>query len=296
MTAEGWYQDPDGSPGRFRYWDGNTWSTQTTANPQNTPPPTPDDNQPGGGRFGERGWIIALAILALVTILVVVLLISATGSMPGTGGKATEDTNSSAPTVSAWDETSTPTYTPPPLPTDTGGEWVDCPWSTGAGRTTQREGRLSSGRLSVTIPPRYEMGFGGFVLAYDFHGVSREVTFGIASSIGVGRISFADGFNQLSTTATQAMQCWSMTNHSLTTDHVVLIAGEQVTVSGQPGWHVRWEIFYEYEMISGEILDVIVVDMGQGADYFGLFLSCRPTGDPDFESSIASATASLQVI
>jgi len=284
------------APGRFRYWDGDTWSAQTTSNPQNTPPPRPDDNQAGSARHGERGWIVALVILALVTILVVALLVFTTGNTAGTGGgKATEDTNSSTPTISAWDETSTPSYTPPPSPTESGGKWVDCPQSTGVGRTTQEAGRLTSAGLSVAIPPRYGHGFDSFVVAYDFHGVSRDVTFGIASSIGVGRISFADGFTQLSTTANQAMQCWSMTNHSFTTDYVVLIPGEQITISGHPAWHVRWEIFYEFELVSGEILDVIVVDMGQGADYFGLYLSCRPTGDPEFESSIASAISSLRV-
>ena len=24
---QGWYPDPAGAPGRFRYWDGTTWST-----------------------------------------------------------------------------------------------------------------------------------------------------------------------------------------------------------------------------------------------------------------------------
>jgi len=297
MASSGWYPDPEGSPGRYRYWDGETWSTQTTASPQNTPPPTGND-QPGDGRRSERGWIVALVVLALVTTLVVGGLVWATGGVPGTGGHATEDTNSSTPTVSAWDETSTPSYTPPPLPTDNGGIWVDCPWSSGYGHTTQQAGRMTAAGLSAAIPSGYGSGhLSDFEMAYDFHGVGRDIgSTGYFSSIGVGLISFADGFTQLTITANQVMQCWAMTNHPRDNDPEVLIAGEQIDISGHAAWHIRWHIIYKKDKpIPGEILDVIVVDMGHQADYFGVYISCRPYGFADYESSIASAIASLRV-
>ena len=293
MASSGWYPDPGGSPGRFRYWDGNTWSAQTTANPTSTPPAGQGDHVTGGRR-SERGWIVALVVLALVTILVVAGLMFASGSVPGTGGKTTEDTNSSPPTVDAWDETSTPTDTPPPTGIDN-GEWVDCPWSRGKGNTTQVAGRLTSAGLSVDLPPEYEEYEFAFVMAYDFHAVSRSTPYALDSAIGVGRISLADGFTQLSTAANQAMQCWSVTTHSHTEGHAVLIAGVQITVSGQPAWHVQWEIFSKYEDVPNEILDVIVIDMGPGADYFGLYLSCHPAGDRNFEARITAAMSSLRV-
>jgi len=124
MTATGWYPDPDGSP-RFRYWDGDTWSTQTTTNPRTTPPPRTDDNQASGGHRNERGWVAALVVLALVTAVLATVLVWATGGVPALGGQAVEDTNSATPTVSAWDETSTPSYSQPP--TDTGEETFYCP-------------------------------------------------------------------------------------------------------------------------------------------------------------------------
>ena len=39
MPSPGWYPDPAGTPGRYRYWDGQAWSETTTTDPAATPPP-----------------------------------------------------------------------------------------------------------------------------------------------------------------------------------------------------------------------------------------------------------------
>ena len=40
MSAKaGWYPDPGGGQGLFRYWDGKAWSAATSPNPK-SPPPT----------------------------------------------------------------------------------------------------------------------------------------------------------------------------------------------------------------------------------------------------------------
>jgi len=63
--------------------------------------------------------------LALVTIILVAVLAWAAVGVPELGGRVVEDTNSATPTVSAWDETSTPSYSQPP--TDTTEETFFCP-------------------------------------------------------------------------------------------------------------------------------------------------------------------------
>lgn len=40
MSQPAWYPDPSGQPGSFRYWNGQTWSAETTANPSDPPPPS----------------------------------------------------------------------------------------------------------------------------------------------------------------------------------------------------------------------------------------------------------------
>lgn len=45
MSQAGWYPDPSGQQGMFRWWDGNAWTPHVTAS-QFTPPPPPT-HQPG---------------------------------------------------------------------------------------------------------------------------------------------------------------------------------------------------------------------------------------------------------
>ncbi|KRF16569.1 hypothetical protein ASG90_09820 [Nocardioides sp. Soil797] len=55
MSQPAWYPDPSGQPGSFRYWDGQSWSAETTTNPYDAPPasaapsgPPPQQSQPYG--------------------------------------------------------------------------------------------------------------------------------------------------------------------------------------------------------------------------------------------------------
>src|SRR4029434_9223386 len=56
----GWYPDPGGGQGLFRYWDGKAWSAATSPNPS-APPPlqglvsggTPQQGGPASGQEGQ---------------------------------------------------------------------------------------------------------------------------------------------------------------------------------------------------------------------------------------------------
>lgn len=69
MSANaGWYPDPGGGQGLYRYWDGRAWSAATSPNPSSPPPPQglvggsgqatpgqPTAGQPAGGQpFGSQ--------------------------------------------------------------------------------------------------------------------------------------------------------------------------------------------------------------------------------------------------
>lgn len=41
MTSAGWYPDPAGQPNTYRYWNGQSWSQETTGNPASPPPGAP---------------------------------------------------------------------------------------------------------------------------------------------------------------------------------------------------------------------------------------------------------------
>ncbi|HEY3340177.1 MAG TPA: DUF2510 domain-containing protein [Propionicimonas sp.] len=64
-SSAGWYPDPGGQAGLFRYWTGAAWTAAVTSNPQATPPPTgagepqgfgPAGGLPGGGYQGGSGY------------------------------------------------------------------------------------------------------------------------------------------------------------------------------------------------------------------------------------------------
>ena len=52
MAQQGWYPDPGGQAGMFRYWDGNAWSSAISPIPLPGPPPDaaqPPSRQPYDG-------------------------------------------------------------------------------------------------------------------------------------------------------------------------------------------------------------------------------------------------------
>lgn len=64
VSNAGWYPDPSGQPGQFRYWDGSDWSAETASHPSGPPPgaheaPTqfPGSQFPGSGGSGGGGGV-----------------------------------------------------------------------------------------------------------------------------------------------------------------------------------------------------------------------------------------------
>lgn len=77
MATPGWYKDPSGQPGHFRWWDGRSWSQQTTTNPASLPHGpvgvpgmgAPGTGPAGSGSGNRRTWWIVGIIGALVLAL-----------------------------------------------------------------------------------------------------------------------------------------------------------------------------------------------------------------------------------
>lgn len=85
MAQPGWYADPGGEPGHYRYWDGHGWSSQVSAAPG--PPPPSGPGLGGGPRRPRRkraGWWLGGAAVLAVFAVIVVLAVRAqiTGDGP----------------------------------------------------------------------------------------------------------------------------------------------------------------------------------------------------------------------
>ncbi|MGJ6981201.1 DUF2510 domain-containing protein [Aestuariimicrobium soli] len=233
MSAPGWYPDPAGSGG-VRHWDGDRWGTEVR--------PAPDPSRTtaglgggGGGKPGGKGWV-AVVVVALVVVAVVVIALQ-----QRRGTTLTEDTNSSTPTVSQWDESSSPTSgptKPPPTLNPTGARERSCENLTGS--SPQQTGdRVSSGGLSFPAAPgwrRYSDRRLPFAKnAAGLYVSHPEEKLGWASSMAVAQVNMPEGYPGSSTAATRIAQCL-VTSSFYTSVDVTLtdVTTEPIDLAGTP--------------------------------------------------------------
>lgn len=297
----GWYPDPAGDQGRYRYWDGAAWSNQTTTNPAQQPPPGGGFGGPAaadsgsgrpGGRTGGGRWTWLLIVAALVALAVVGWLVLG-GSRGGGFVAVPEDTNSAAPTVTGWDETSRPT--PPPT---TAASVVTCPYTTVTDQTQQgRDGRLRAGGISVQGIQGWEDYDMYLQWVSDFHSQVDEVRPGWISNIGVGQLNAVDGFTDPQTAARQSMECFASSGYYIGFTHRVDLASEATTIGGHPAWRIRSEVHIQSDSmpeIDGDLVDIIVIDLGD-PQRMGIFVSSVTIGDTRRQGLVDASIASLTV-
>lgn len=292
MSLPGWYPDPAGAPGRYRYWDGNSWSDVTTTNPSQQPPPA--SGSESASKRKDRGWIVALIAIAVVTLLIVALVVRSTGRNPlRPGGGATEDWNSSAPTVSAWDEVSTPT------PPQTGGSLVSCPVTTVRGTTRQgNDGLIRGGGLAFTpvngwvVQPLY------LQWVSDFAGQVKTIYPGWMSNVGVGALNHVDGFVDPRLAATQTLECFASSGYYQNFIGREDILNEAHSIDGHQGWRIRANVYVDHPelpQVKGDVVDIIVVDLGPGSTNLGLFVSSVTIDDAPIQAQVDRVIDSLRV-
>lgn len=264
---EGWYPDPGGAPGQFRYWDGTTWSAVTTRNPA-APPPAP-----GSVPARRRGWLIAVA--ALVVLLAAGLVI--TLLRPGPDANPRVDPEPSA-TISGGDDTMSPIPAPPepseapaPVPTSTrspepGPTRDNCPPGDPDFRQDHpADNRVHGGGLSF---PR-QKGWSGktdhtLSWAYD---VGAQQAPGGSAAYAVGALSVINGFEQPEQAAALVVECTANGIFFPGFQSRQDLTAEAVTVDGEPGWRIRTDIQGQDPKLGedgayGWVVEVVVVDLG----------------------------------
>ncbi|MDR0837075.1 MAG: DUF2510 domain-containing protein [Propionibacteriaceae bacterium] len=299
MALKGWYPDPGGKNGHFRYWDGAAWSAVTSTNPAAPPPSVQEEKRPADKH--ERGWLIALLILLVVTALAMVVIFS--GALAPARGTATEDSNSSRPTVSGWDETSTPTPSTPPPPTKGGGELVTCPYTAHRQTTRQPNGQLRADTLTVDRISGWKDETLWLEFTYDLHTQYKTIYTANGghswmSNIAVGLMHNDDGFVEIYNSAEQAMQCFASSEYYDHFTNRVDLISEQIYISGHAAWRIRAEIHVAspyFPQVDGDVTDIIVVDLGPDKDYLGFFMSCYTIGDDEIAALVDQAITTLRV-
>lgn len=322
MSLPGWYPDPAGAPNRFRYWDGQNWSNQTTADPAAIPPPgNAGGPSTAGGPGKGRRRLVGPLVVALVTLVVLVLAgvlvvrslvgerpTSDPGPLPSSTVAGRDDSSPTAlpetatPTPSLTQPTPTPVPIPaPPQSPQTTDEQPLQPCPTGDPTARQdhpADGRIHGGGLSFPRVAGWRTAPGtAFSWAYD---VGEQMKLAESPSwyanLAVGALFTGDGFDEPRRSAELVMQCMITSGlYPYFTDRQD-IWSKATTVDGHPAWSVRADVLIEDPDLKakGDTIEVIVVDTGS-PESLSMFVGAANIGDRRLQATINSTIEGLQV-
>ena len=307
MSAQaGWYPDPGGAQGLYRYWDGRAWSAATSPNPA-APPPTGTLGAPeptgqpyvqtaaeplqASGRSNAYahyqasqtkrktplGWWLGAAALLTVILLVSAFVIrGAGGAGAGLGPDRGQPTTRTCPQELA--------ATPEPSPEATDGRVhggpvsyprLGRPWSApstefrvpfGVDATTQ----------TVTVEPNY---------ALDSSWVA---------SVLVGELQAGDGFFSPQQGAQIVVRCILGRFYGDAEVQSDVKVNRATTIDGHDAWLVESQLSFDIPNLrtKGELLIVAIVATGSTA---GLYYASIPDTRPELVAPARAALAALQV-
>jgi hypothetical protein len=272
MPSSGWYPDPDGTPDRYRFWDGNSWSNETTDDPRRSGPAQPASRERHSSAIG-----LVLGVLAVVVVVLVaaVLILRAR--------PITDDTlSSSSSSASAWDDSA-------PCPT---------------GKPQQRrshptDGWVHGGNLSFPDVRTFEPAGPEPRLSFA-HDVAQQylsvnLSPGWIAQLAVGQLRAADGFNgSAKAVAEKLVRCtmnagmyapYSPTRHDATS--------KSITISEKPGWLIETDI----RVIASGVPflgDSTVFMVVQDGPNWGMFFGAVPIGNAELEAVLTATVAALR--
>jgi Protein of unknown function (DUF2510) len=303
----GWYPDPGGAGGRYRYWDGMQWSAETTDDPRH-PPPTP---RALPQRRSPAFWIVAAAAVLAVLLIVVVAVGTALGGI----GPITAPPNPQPTAVGGNDSSPSPTPTPNPTPpatttpsrsaspsrsSGTPASLVPCPYGIPNQRAPHPvDNRVYGGNLSFPAEPSFRPAADEprISFAWDVSQQSLsvdDIPWWIAQ-LAVGQLRASDGFvHDPRNTAESVLQCaltgdmyeeWTPAR----TDR----RSKAVTIDGRQGWMIDSNITVSAPGLDfpGDRTVVVVV---RDNENWGMFFGAVPIGDADLNAALDRTVASLQ--
>ncbi|MDR1807154.1 MAG: DUF2510 domain-containing protein [Propionibacteriaceae bacterium] len=292
----GWYPDPGGEPGQFRYWDGQAWSTALSPTPY-APPPTAGlpgvvAYRPGqagvGGTFGATGTPypasatlppakkrFPVGILVTVAIIVVAIGLVVGFVVPKLTDRSGTDDPSEEPTVIQGT-----TQTCPTLPSETPPhvEHADDGWVHG--------GRLAFPQLTDPWSPidtsEGRVPFGRdvaeqeYLLHYRYDGVYSWV-----ASVLVGELYAGDGFYDPQEGADIVTRCVLGEFYS---DAVVTrndTRNEAYSLDGYDGWIIQSTLSFDIPNLPTTSEDITIIVVATAEMSSSLFYASVPTDSPD---------------
>ena len=285
-SPAGWYPDPGGQSGRFRFWDGRTWSAELTGDPRTRPPGAATSTDPAARETIEIGarrpvrsrvWLTGLIAGLVVLVVVVGLVVRSVG-----GGLEVGDPG-------------------PPQSTSTREL---CPLPAVAGPSAALGGdRVVSGSLSY---PRLGAPFNApnddNRVPYGREIRSQEATVEArpdgtllwVAQILIARLTAGDGFFAVQDGATIIADCVTGLFYGNVAVQRTDLRNEAITLSGRDGWLIEAHLTFDVPDIktTGETMIIIVVETDDGA---GLFYGSLPDTSPQYNTMIRAALSELRV-
>lgn len=276
MSNSGWYPDPGGQPGHYRYWTGSGWSEELTTNPSQTPPPPTST----GPNRNVVGWwiaaVVALLAVGLVIWLAVRVVSSEDGRMP-------------------WEPAANPSQN-----ICTAGVI-----SHSASPEPKVAGRVSGGHLSYPLQgapwdkPEADnrVPFGTIAMvqsAIDQRNWDGKGTDWV-SSLLVSDLVSGDGFANSKSAAEVVLKCVLGTYYSDTPVTSKVISAAKHSVDGHDGWLIETQLSFDVAGLDAKGERVLLLVVQVETDQFGLFYASVPDTSPDRLPEARKAMAKLEV-
>jgi len=298
-SRPGWYPDPAGVPGRFRYWDGSRWTTVITSDPRQPTPTEPGTpSVAAGGAAAQkprrtRGLALIIVVLALV-VAAVVEVAAYVGSFRQVVARPAPTPTTSGLAGSSPSPTTQPTQTPPVTPL------VRCPKGNPNLRANHPlDDRVYGGNLSFEEQPTFEPAAiePRFSFAYDVLQQSVLVSQKPAwiAQLAVGQLRGKDGFvNDAQNTAESLVHCVITGNmYSPYVPTRTDIRSESLSIDGHSGWLIDSEITVDRPDLQVKGDHVIFIVVRDGKDW-GFFFGAVPIGNAQLDAVLATTIRGLR--
>ena len=301
----GWYRDPAGVPGRYRYWDGSQWSPITTDDPREplpadvARPETPGAATPEGRgtRILERRRLAVIIAVIVVAVIGVVSLAVYLGNLRPVADRAVP-----TPTATLNDSSAPPTREPSQSrsATPTPAMPLRCPKGNPNLRARHPiDDRVYGGNLSFPEQPTFESASvePRFRFAYDVVQQTLQVSRdpGWIAQLAVGQLRGKDSFgNDAKTAVENLVRCVIAGNmYSPYLPTRTDIRSESLSIDGHNGWLIDCEITVDRPdlPVAGDHTIFIVVRDGQN---WGFFFGAVPIGNAQLDAVLAKTIRELR--
>lgn len=287
-SQAGWYPDPGGQPGMYRYWTGTAWTEAITPYPQTTPPPQLPPSAPAAAPAGRRsgstvGWVVGIASVVVVGLIVWALF--------GMGGTV-------------------PSADPSPRVPGGGSSADICPQPVGGSEAsvapTQSDGRVRAGNLSFPqlgdpweqpqVDNRVPYGdFGAEQTALDQENYDGQEGHSWVSSIMVAPLLSGEGFPSTKSAAELIMKCvvgiYYADNNVQRSDTL----SKAHPVDGHDGWLIESELSFSIPGLNATSETVLLAVVQVDGSKYSLFYASVPNTSADRLPDVRAALAELTV-